>query len=498
MAKETQVLTLTPSTMVPALRLLNSTGLTGSGKVSMFIWGAPGIGKSAVCKQFATEENMAFIDMRLSQMDPSDLRGIPMPYERGGINALSWSSPVTLPRDLNFNHVAEINHKEIVRVEFLNPLGANHIPYVQKTDVNLRKLTAGTVPILVSKGVDYVDVCLTTEHNHATAMGIIAQNKSLSIDDLSDLLFEYLEPGNLRVNVSGKARGILGLEELNSAPQSVIAACYELLLDRRLGEYELPDDFQIVACGNREGDRGITFVLPSPVRSRLVHVEMVANFEDWQTHAIDAMYHPAVIGYLTHFQGQLSSSQDDMVKSVRGFSAPRTWMFVSDLLKAKEHNEKRGVRVGTDVFHASVNGAIGDIDGQKFCSFYKRLDAMPSPAGILDGTITKASEQLDPQMSFALITAMSQMLKERADQLRQEAFHNNASVSVFNNTEQGQKWHKYADNYVKFSMENFKTEVCILAIKMAVGQYQLPFSAKSKYFANFAAKYGPLMGGTSK
>ena len=52
--------------------------------------------------------------------------------------------------------------------------------------------------------------------------------------------------------------GILFLDELNSAPPSVQASAYQLILDRKVGEYELPDGWAIVSAGNRESDRGVT------------------------------------------------------------------------------------------------------------------------------------------------------------------------------------------------------------------------------------------------
>ena len=55
--------------------------------------------------------------------------------------------------------------------------------------------------------------------------------------------------------------GILFLDELNAAPPLVQAACYQLILDRRVGQYRLPDGWAVVAAGNRESDRAVTCLL---------------------------------------------------------------------------------------------------------------------------------------------------------------------------------------------------------------------------------------------
>ena len=57
--------------------------------------------------------------------------------------------------------------------------------------------------------------------------------------------------------------GILFLDELNAAPPLVQAACYQLILDRRVGQYRLPDGWAVVAAGNRESDRAVTYRMPS-------------------------------------------------------------------------------------------------------------------------------------------------------------------------------------------------------------------------------------------
>ena len=54
--------------------------------------------------------------------------------------------------------------------------------------------------------------------------------------------------------------GILFLDELNTAAPMVQASAYQLILDRKIGEYTLPDGWAIVAAGNRESDKGVVFV----------------------------------------------------------------------------------------------------------------------------------------------------------------------------------------------------------------------------------------------
>ena len=74
---------------------------------------------------------------------------------------------------------------------------------------------------------------------------------------------------------------LINLEELPSAVPMVQAALYQLVLDRKVGEYELPEGASLIACGNRESDRGVVHRMPTPLASRFVHLEIRVDAEDW-------------------------------------------------------------------------------------------------------------------------------------------------------------------------------------------------------------------------
>ena len=91
---------------------------------------------------------------------------------------------------------------------------------------------------------------------------------------------------------------ILFLDEMNSAAPAVQAAAYQLILNRRVGQYKLPDNVLIVAAGNREADKGVTYRMPAPLANRFVHLEMAVDFDDWFQWAVINRIHKDVVGYL--------------------------------------------------------------------------------------------------------------------------------------------------------------------------------------------------------
>jgi MoxR-like ATPase len=93
--------------------------------------------------------------------------------------------------------------------------------------------------------------------------------------------------------------GILFLDELNAAPPLVQAACYQLVLDRALGEYRLPDGWAVFAAGNREGDRAVTSRMSSALANRFVHLVFEPDLDDWSQWAMGpGDLRPEVVAFL--------------------------------------------------------------------------------------------------------------------------------------------------------------------------------------------------------
>src|SRR6478752_2297615 len=115
--------------------------------------------------------------------------------------------------------------------------------------------------------------------------------------------------------------GVLFFDELNAAPPLVQASLYQLTLDRRVGEYVLPQGWKIIAAGNRAEDRSVTFRMPAALANRFIHLDFEADFEDWRTWATSAGLHPLVIGFVATRRELLL----DMRNAERGFPTPRAW-----------------------------------------------------------------------------------------------------------------------------------------------------------------------------
>jgi hypothetical protein len=166
--------------------------------------------------------------------------------------------------------------------------------------------------------------------------------------------------------------GVLFLDELNAAPPLVQAACYQLVLDRKLGEYRLPDNWSVVAAGNREQDRAVSHRMPSALANRFVHIDFEVDADQWLKWAQQSGISQQVRAFI-RFRPSLLHDFDPK-KETRAFASPRSWEFVSRLLESHPDPE---------MIYELVAGAVGKGAAAEFSGFMDLWHKLPSPSDIM-------------------------------------------------------------------------------------------------------------------
>ena len=333
-------------------------------KRPVFLWGPPGVGKSELVADLTEEFGGHMIDLRLGQMDPTDLRGIPFYNKENG--KMDWAEPVELP-------TAEM---------------AKQYPMIT-----------------------------------------------------------------------------LFLDEMNVAPPAVQAAAYQLILNGRLGTYHLPDNVRIVAAGNRESDKGVSYRMPMPLANRFVHLEVRSDYDSWNEWAVQHRIHKDVVGYIGFAKNDLMDFNPR--SSSRAFATPRSWSFVSEFLYDDE---------ATDAELADlIAGTIGDGLGVKFMAHRKHAANMPNPSEILAGKV-KELKVKEVSAMYSLTVSMCYELQDAYAKLGKAKMED---------------WHSMADNFFRFMMDNFGTELVVMGARVALTTYNLPLvPGKLKNFDEFHKRYG--------
>lgn len=241
------------------------------GSQGIFLWGPPGIGKSALVKQLAEDKEMELRDVRLPLLDPVDLRGLPMVDREEGV--ARWLPPDFLPR------------------------------------MDLKKA------------------------------------------------------------------GILLLDEINAAPPSIQASAYQLILDRRIGSYKLPEKWIVIAAGNRVSDRAVAFKLPSALSNRFTHLEISPDAEEWIRWAITNEVDPLIVAFIKSQPSMLF--QFDPQRLPIAFPSPRSWTFASNLQDLR--------RKDLLLYLNALQGTIGNAAKEAFRTFIEYENDVPDIEDILEG-----------------------------------------------------------------------------------------------------------------
>lgn len=267
---------------------LRATEYLIDNQLAAFLWGPPGVGKSALPRQIAAARKIDFIDKRLAQSDPTEIKGYPWPDSKKGV-------------------------------------------------------------------------------------------------------MTFLQDGGLPT----KGKGILFLDEFSHAPPAVQAVSYQLVLDRRLGDYELPDGWAIIAAGNRISDRSFVGEMSAALSSRFIHVNVEPDVEDFITWAMKNGVNDATRGYLRWRPGNLATEK--FTAGMRGFPTPRTWVKADKIA----HDPSLPQAMKTEL----LIGTIGEGVALEYEGFIRDEATLPDVAVIL-ATPDKAPIPTEPATQHAVVTRL--------------------------------------------------------------------------------------------
>lgn len=229
-----------------------------------------------------------------------------------------------------------------------------------------------------------------------------AKKMNLEIIDIRAIL---LDPVDLRgipkINDKGmsewcapaflptEGQGVLFLDELNAAPPLVQAACYQLILDRCIGEYQLPDGWAIIAAGNRERDRAVTHKMPSALANRFVHIDFTVDHQEWLSWAKVNSISKTVINFIEFRPNLLHDFSPE--KNERAFPSPRSWEFASQLIEGDS----------TEVLLKELlDGTIGKGASTELVGFIRIFNQLPDIEEIFTEPM-QVSIPTDPAILFA-------------------------------------------------------------------------------------------------
>ena len=282
-------------------QIVSALGYLLDAKQPTMLHGSPGVGKSDVVRQVAKARDEELIDLRLSQLDPVDLRGIPSVSAK--TRTTDWNVPSFLPT---------------------------------------------------------------------------------------------------------KGKGVLFLDEINSAAQATQAAAYQLVLDRKLGDYTLPDGWNIIAAGNRTSDRAIVNQMSTALKNRFTHLNYEVNNDDWCQWALNTNIAVEVLGFirfrpmlLNEFEQRSESKEEktrlQKLRDAQAFATPRSWEFLSRVVNRKPSQ---------DVEYELYSGIVGEGCAAEFMGYLKYYRDLPNLDALLMNP-KSAKVPTEPATLYALSTGLA-------------------------------------------------------------------------------------------
>ncbi|MFD8934339.1 ATP-binding protein [Streptomyces sp. NPDC059578] len=196
----------------------------------------------------------------------------------------------------------------------------------------------------------------------------------------------------------------LFLDELNASTPDVQKAFYSLILDRRIGSYELPEGSIVIGAGNRATDNALARPMASALLNRLTHVHLQASATDWLAWAAAHGIHSWVLDHLTDRPDHLWSAPP---KTEEPFSTPRSWHMLSDALHSF------GPALDEDTLKVIAHGTLSPAHAVAFCGYVKIVRHAYGIDAILKGDASWPRGQADRDLLYYLAEAFrGRLVKE--------------------------------------------------------------------------------------
>lgn len=194
---------------------------------------------------------------------------------------------------------------------------------------------------------------------------------------------------------------LLFLDEMNSAPLSVQAAAYKLVLDKMTGVHNLHKKVAIVCAGNKETDNAIVNPMSTAMQSRLVHIELEVDHKEWVDWAVQNDIDTRITSYINFKPGMVYNFDPDHTDKT--YACPRTWEFANRILKTHH--------VDSPDLLPLLAGTISEGVAREFvafCRIHEELPKIPQIAANPEGIEVPT----EPGVLYALTGSISHNASE--------------------------------------------------------------------------------------
>jgi len=427
------------------------------------IWGAMGVGKTDICRTIGKLWGLRIVSLHLPQFDPTDLKGIPILLDEndnavGEIDSqgrVKWIPSSYLPQF--FERVVD---EDCVEASF-------HVIWPNAEDIMVHIYNPKGE--MICRANDQMQGDLNT-----------GENFKIDIDVLKGTVkVKGKMARGTKIHIIDKA--IIFLDELSAAVPEVQNAALQLVLDKRVGEYDVPPFTPLVAAGNRESDQAFVSPMSMPLCNRFMHLRLIHNLDDWIEWAFVNHINASILGYLQWKKNNLFLfNPDTIIEGDCGFPTPRSW--------AKLSGQMIGMEDLPEHVQASIiTGYIGRAVGQQFIEHRKVADLLPSTDEILQGKDAKIPEELNVGARWHLAMALCYALAD----YHEKYYDENIKGDVEN---QSEEWKTATIAFCAFIDAHLGKEMTVLCVHIVSRHLSISFvKFRGDEFKGFAKRYRDIL-----
>ena len=203
--------------------------------------------------------------------------------------------------------------------------------------------------------------------------------------------------------------GILFLDELTAADQRLQISAYSLILDRRVGNYELPDGWQVVAAGNAAFHGAVSHDMGTALADRMFHFNIESTIEAFLEYALANGFAPEVMAFLKVRPDRLDDTRTQLANDHLIGASPRGWEDISNVLAADLPDAQQRL---------FVQGRIGAANAAEFFGVLRELRASVDVSRLLDAAPGEETRALLPHSLDGLYGMIYGLLAVATDDAR--------------------------------------------------------------------------------
>ncbi len=188
-------------------------------------------------------------------------------------------------------------------------------------------------------------------------------------------------------------QGILFLDELTAADQRLQTSAYSLILDRRVGDYQLPDGWMIIAAGNAAFHGAVSYDMGTALADRLFHFHVQSVIEAFLDYALSHNFAPEVMAFLQIRPDKLDDTAQQLAQDHLTGASPRGWEDVSRVLTSTLQEAQKQL---------FIQARIGAANAAEFLSVIREIQAGSNVVALMNAEKGDATTALLPSSLDAL------------------------------------------------------------------------------------------------